>query len=360
VHEPARYGKFQSPGIDFQKSSGRSDEPGIDLSMLSRVADSVYWMSRYVERAENVARFIEVNFQLTLDAPSIGDQQWAPLVNTSGDHEDFAKRYGSPNQENVLRFLTTDPQNSNSILSCLRSARENARTVREIISSEMWLHLNKFYLMMNYAAAKSKKLETPQEVLAEVRLASHLFMGITDATMTHGEAWHFCRMGRMLERADKTSRILDVKYYIILRSTEDVGTAFDDIQWAAVLRSASAFEMYRKRFGRISPRGVVEFLLLDRDFPRAIHFCLLRARDSLHAISGTPLGTFRYPPEKLLGQLCSDLSYAAVDEIITYGLHEYVDELQSKMNQAGSGIHETFFAFKTPSGPRKSVQVQTQ
>jgi len=330
--------------------------------MLSRVAESIYWMSRYVERAENVARFIDVNLQLMLDS-SFGqlEQQWKPLVSTTGDDAAFEKRYGEATQPNVIRFLTFDGENPNSILSCLRAARENARTVREIISSEMWLQLNKFFLMADSAAGNGTYLDSQIEFFDEVKNASHLFTGITDSTMTHGEAWHFCRMGRMLERADKTSRILDVKYYIILRSTEDVGTAFDDIQWAAVLRSASAFEMYRKRFGRISPRGVVEFLLLDRDFPRAIHFCLLRARDSLHAISGTPLGTFRYPPEKLLGQLCSDLSYAAVDEIITYGLHEYVDELQSKMNQAGSGIYETIFAFNTPGGgQRKPNQVQTQ
>src|SRR5579864_2984149 len=147
------------------------------------------------------------------------------------------------------------------------------------------------------------------DFFAEVKKCSQLFAGITDATMTHGEAWHFSHLGRMLERADKISRILDVKYYLLLRSPEDIGTPFDDIQWAAVLRCTSAFEMYRKRLGRISPRGVVEFLTLDREFPRAIHFCLSAARESLHAISGTPLGTYRYPPEKLLGQLCSELSY---------------------------------------------------
>jgi uncharacterized alpha-E superfamily protein len=317
-------------------------------------------MSRYVERAENVARFIEVNFQLTLDAPASMDQQWLPLVNTSGDHEDFAKRYGSPSQENVLRFLLTDAENPNSILACLRAARESARTVREIISSEMWLHLNKFYLLMNSAAADTRSLESPQELLGEVKLASQLFTGITDATMTHGEAWHFSRLARMLERADKTSRILDVKYFILLRSADDVGTPIDDIQWAAVLRSASAYEMYRKRHGRISPRGVVEFLLLDREFPRAIQFCLLAARDSLHSISGTPLGTFRYPPEKLLGQLCSDLSFADLEEIISYGLHEYLDELQTKMNHLGVGIHETFFAFKTPQSHKRPVKQMAQ
>jgi uncharacterized alpha-E superfamily protein len=329
--------------------------------MLSRVAESIYWMSRYVERTENVARFVEVNLQLMLDSPSGEDQQWEPLVATTGDHSDFEKRYGAANQENVTQFLAFDPENPNSIFSCLRSARENARSVREIISSEMWLQLNKFYLMVKDASASGKGNASPYEFFSDVKDACHLFNGVTAATMTHGEAWHFGPMlGRMLERADKTSRILDVKYFILLRSVDDVGTPFDDIQWAAVLRSASAFEMYRKRHGRISPRKIVEFLLLDREFPRAIQFCLLASRDALHAISGTPLGTFRHTPERLLGQLCSDLSYASVDEIITHGLHEYLDELQTKMNQLGGGIHETFFALKTPKPAKRTLQTQEQ
>jgi uncharacterized alpha-E superfamily protein len=328
--------------------------------MLSRVADSVYWMARYVERAENVARFIDVNLQLMLDAPQGQDQQWQPLVNTTGDDGEFAKQVGDATQENVIQFLTFDPENPNSILSCVRAARENARTVREIISSEMWLQLNKFYLMMNHAAQGPRNVDALAEFFNEVKLASHLFIGITDATMTHSEAWHFCRLGRKLERADKTTRILDVKYFILLRSAEDVGTPFDDLQWAAVLRSASAFEMYRKRHGRISPRGVVEFLLLDREFPRAIHECLLAARDSLHKISGTPVGTFRHTPEKHLGQLCSDLAFTSVDEIVIAGLHEYLDDLQSKMNRISAGIFETFFAFKTPKPKRKAGSSQSQ
>ena len=335
------------------------EEP--DAHMLSRVAESIYWLSRYVERAENVARFIDVNLQLMLDDPSGEGQQWLPLVNTTGDHQAFEKRYGKATQQNVIHFLTFDAENPNSILSCVRAARENARTVREIISSEMWLQLNKFYLMVNGAAEdNSRALGHPHEFFTEVRNANHLFNGITAATMTHGEPWHFFHMGRMLERADKTSRILDVKYFILLRSAQDVGTPFDDIQWAAVLRSASAFEMYRKKHGRISPRGVVEFLLLDREFPRAIHFSLLAARDSLHKISGTPQGTFRHPAEKLLGQLCSDLSYASVDEIVNAGLHEYLDDLQTRMNQVSGGIFETFFAFKTPNTVKNSTQEQRQ
>ena len=238
--------------------------------MLSRVADSVYWLSRYVERAENVARFVDVNLQLAMDAPLGEDAQWMPLVATTGDREAFLKRYGMATRDNVIRFLMFDPQNPNSILACLRAARESARTVREIISSEMWLHLNKFYLMVKSEAENPNGLDSAAQFCSDVKLASHLFTGVTEATMTHGEAWHFCQMGRMLERADKTSRILDVKYYILLRSVEEVGSPIDDIQWAAMLRSASAFEMYRKRFGRISPKGVVDFLMLDRIIARPI------------------------------------------------------------------------------------------
>ena len=328
--------------------------------MLSRVAESIYWMSRYVERAENVARFVDVNLNLMLDSPSGADQQWQPLVNITGDHESFDKHYpGGPTQQNVIQFLTFDPENPNSILSCLRAARENARSVREIISSEMWLQLNTFYLMVNSAASSGKGFESPHEFFTEVKLSSHLFTGITDATMTHGEAWHFSRLGRILERADKTSRILDVKYFILLRSVADVGTPIDDVQWAAVLRSASAFEMYRKRHGRISPKAIVEFLLLDSEFPRAIRFCLDAARESLYAISGTPVGTYRHPLEKLFGQLCSDLAYAHVDEIMKQGLHEYLDSLQTQINLASTGIYERFLAKRMPeakNSARERVQ----
>jgi len=311
--------------------------------MLSRVAESIYWMSRYVERAENVARFIGVNLTLMLDS-SDRDQQWAPLVNTTGDHEDFRKRYKVATEENVLRFLTFDRNNPNSIISCLRAARENARSVREIISSEMWLQLNTFYLKVNDAATTGAGMESPHDFYTDVKLSSHLFTGITDATMTHGEGWHFSRLGRKLERADKTSRILDVKYFILLRSVSEVGTPLDDTQWAAVLRSASAFEMYRKRQGSISPRGIVQFLLLDPEFPRAIRFCLNAANDSLHAISGTVPDQASNNVEKLLGGLCSNLGSAGVEAILKGGLHEYLDNLQTQMNLVGTGIFETFFA----------------
>jgi uncharacterized alpha-E superfamily protein len=321
--------------------------------MLSRVADSIYWMSRYIERAENVARFVDVTLNLMLDMPVGSVQQWQPLVDTTGDAREFEARYGVATQQRVIQFLTFDSENPNSIRSCLRAARENARSVREVISSEMWEQLNEFYLMVNAAAIDAVSSSDPQNLFAAVKMSSHEFAGVTDATMTHNEGWHFCRLGRHLERADKTSRILDVKYFLLLPTAADVGTTYDDIQWSAVLRSASAFEMYRKRHGRMLPDRIVEFLLLDREFPRAIHWCLMAARESVHAISGTPSGMFRNRVEQVLGELCSELAYAQMDEIVSAGLHEYLDRLQTRMNLVGAGIHDTFFA-----GPRQSVPVR--
>lgn len=314
--------------------------------MLSRVADSIYWMSRQIERAENVARFVGVNLHMRLDLPPGVTEQWMPLVITTGDDAAFTERYGEATRENVTQFLTFDTDNPNSILSCLRAARENARGVREIISSEMWEQLNKFYLMVRDTAGSARARELPEAFFADVRMASHLFVGVSDATMSHGEGWNFARLGRMIERADKTTRILDMKYFILLPSLSDVGTPFDDLQWSAVLRAASALEMYRKRYGRLTWEHVIDFLLLDHDFPRAVHHCVINAQESLHAITGTPFGTFKSIADRRMGQLRSDLDFAMVEDVITKGLHEYLDSIQVRLNGIADGIFETFFAMR--------------
>jgi len=312
--------------------------------MLSRVAESIYWMNRYVERAENVARFIDVNLNLSIDLGTGLGEQWAPLVYITGDQEHFIERHGAPEKRQVIEFLSFDAENPNSILSCLRSARENARTVREMISSAMWEELNKFYLMVRSAANERGTLEPGFEFFEEIKLASHLLYGITDATMSHGEAWHFGRLARLVERADKTSRMLDVKYFLLLPAVSEVGTPLDTLQWSALLKSASALEMYRKRHGRITPTQVADFLMLDREFPRSMHFSLLKAEESLLAITGSPGGTFRSAAEQRLGRLRAELDYTHIDEIIAGGLHEFIDRFQIKLNQVGDAISETFFA----------------
>jgi uncharacterized alpha-E superfamily protein len=335
--------------------------------MLSRVANCVYWMSRYVERAENVARFIDVNYNLTLGHTEPLQEQWAPLVYTTGDHEMFAERYDGFTRENVLRFLVFDEANPNSILSCLQQARENARTIREVISSAMWEETNKFFHMARSAARDSAMIEQPYEFCSQVRRASHLLVGATDATMSHGEAWHFGRMGRLLERADKTSRIVDVQYFILLPDPKDVGTTLDVVRWSALLKSASALEMYRRMHGRIVPARVAEFLLLDPHFPRSIRFCLTKAHASLHRITGSEANSFINRSEQRLGLLRAEVDYTSVQDIIERGMHEFIDQFQTRLNLVGEAIDKDFFEAKEPA-PRNSLtpapgvnfQTQTQ
>lgn len=318
--------------------------------MLSRVADSIYWLNRYVERAENVARFVDVNLNLLLDTSVTGlTQQWEPLVTTTGDKDLFEKRYGDASARNVLQFLTFDSEYPNSILSCVKSARENARAVRETISSEMWEQVNSFYLWMKEAANAALSEEELYRFYPEVKMASHLFVGVTEATMAHNEGWHFGRLGRLLERADKTARILDVKYFILLPSVTDVGSPLDELQWIALLKSASAYEMYRKRQRRVTPRGITQFLILDHQFPRSIQFCLLQAERSLHQITGTSLGNWCNTSERTLGRLRSELEYTELDEVFETGLHEFLDKLQTQLNRIGDHIYQDFMALPQAS-----------
>jgi len=320
--------------------------------MLSRTADSIYWMSRYMERAENVARFIAVNLQALLDLPLGFRDQWEPLVTTTGDQELFTKLYGEPSKAatktNVLHFLTTDKENPNSIISCVAMARENARQARQIVSVEMWEALNSFYLTLLSPKAPQRAEFDPSGFFREVREGVQLFAGIAEATLGRDEGWHFLQLGRWLERADKTSRILDVKYFILLPKPSDVGTVFDDLLWGVLLHSVSGYEMFRRAHGRITPEKVVTFLLLSREFPRSILFCLEEAERSLLAISGTPAGTYRLEPEMLLSRLRSGLAYASVREILNDGLHEYLDSLQTRLNRVGAALDATFFSL-TPA-----------
>jgi uncharacterized alpha-E superfamily protein len=326
--------------------------------MLSRVASSIYWLNRYVERAENYARFLEVNLYLTLDLPRGTAQQWEPLVATTGDYDIFVSRHGRATKENVIHFLSADSTNPNSILSCLLAARENARSVREIIPSELWEQVNRFYLMVRDAVSRGLASHDLSTFLADVKATSHLLLGITDATMSHGEGWHFARLGRLLERADKTSRILDVKYFMLLPTAAEVGTPFDIIQWSALLKSASALEMYYKRFGRIVPNDVAAFLILDPTFPRAIRYCLIKGEDSLHAISRSDHGSYQNLAEKRLGRLRAELDFADIEECIAVGLHGFVDNFQAQLNRVGDAIFETFLA--SPTIPSRTAITEAQ
>jgi uncharacterized alpha-E superfamily protein len=300
-------------------------------------------MCRYIERAENVARFISVNLNLLLDLPLEEGHQWQPLIAITGDRDQFDQQYDSCTQENTIKFLTFDRDYPNSIISCLQSARENARSVREIISSEMWEQLNRFYIEVKEAENSGFAQNDPHKFFMMVKMRGHMFTGLLYSTMSHSEAWHFARMGMMIERADKISRILDVKYFMLLPEAEYVGAPYDNIQWAAVLKSVSAHDMYRKIFHRITPKQVADFLIFDTEFPRSIRHCIANALSSLHKITGTPQGAVQNRAEKILGRLQADLDYADIDEVLEFGMHEYLDSLQVRLNQVGEEISATFF-----------------
>lgn len=309
--------------------------------MLSRVADSIYWMQRYRERAENIARLMDVNLYLTIEAPGDDEQQWQPMVVTTGDYGLFEQLYGKPTEKNVVEFLTFDDRNPNSILSCLYRARENARSIRETITSDMWHELNLLYLFMRKTAGLRKDMKSLFEFYGRIRRSCQLFTGITDTTMSHNEGWHFGRIGNLLERADQSSRILDVKYYMLLPTPEHVGTPYDDIFWAALLKSVSGLEMYRKFWHEIHHSQVIHFVILNRKFPRSIFYCLMGVQQSLRAVD--PGGELR-EPLRLLAELCKELESLTVYEIVKRGLHEYLDQLQKKISQISGSIFETYFS----------------
>ena len=317
--------------------------------MLSRVADSLYWMSRYIERSEDNARILDVNLQLLLDLANLSEsetlQQWNSIISSLEENELFASLYEHPDGKAVAEFVTLQRRNPNSVLRCLSSARENARTTREQITSEMWEQINRMYLFVKGDSAGRLLRSSGHEFFKRIVTGSHLFQGITDATMTHGEGWDFIRIGKLLERADCTSRILDVKYHILLPSGERVGGNVDTIQWMAVLKSCSALEAYRKLYvGQVTPWKVIEFLITHRDFPRSIRFCVDSLDAALHRISGSSETHFGNEAERLSGRLRSDLDYVTIREIFDFGLHEYLEAIQERLVEIGDAMYATYCA----------------
>ena len=317
--------------------------------MLSRVADSLYWMSRYIERAENNARIADVNLQLLLDLtnPTEMDllQQWDPIISSLEENELFASLYEKPDGKAVIDFVSLQKKNPNSIYSCLTHARENARTTSEQISSEMWEQINRLYLFVKSDTAKKLVRTSPYEFFKRIIAGSHLFQGITDATMTHGEGWDFIRIGKLLERADCTSRILDVKYHILLPSGEKVGGNVDTIQWMSVLKSCSALEAYRKIYvGQVAPWRVAEFIITHSAFPRSIRFSVDCFDAALHHISGSDETKYANEAERLSGRLRSDLDYVTIGDIFKFGLHEYLEQIQERLVEISNAMHATYCA----------------
>ena len=315
--------------------------------MLSRVADACFWLSRYMERAEAHARLLDVNIQLLLDfedqKAETAQQHWQPILATLEDQELFQEIHEGISGDAVMDFVTFEKKNPHSILSSITYARENARMVREQISSEMWVQLNRLYLHLLSRNARMAHTDSPIGFYRTLVDSLHSFQGVTDATMTHGEGWQFLQAGKFLERADSTSRVLDVKYHILLPSGEPVGGDVDITQWMAVLRSCSAMEAFFKvSHGQVTSWGIAEFLILHDTFPRSLRFCVDRLDAAIHQISGCARAHYSNEAERLSGLLRSSLDYNSIDAIFSVGLHQYLDQMQLRLTEICDALTKTY------------------
>ena len=326
--------------------------------MLSRVADRIFWMSRQMERAENMARILGVTSNLVLFGNYEAQEQnlLAPLTIT-GTAEAFAAQHDKLTLPALIDFLAFDQSNPSSIWSCLRDARENAHAVRWQITSEMWETLNSTWIELrgfgrrstgsrrrgdaaraDAASADSAGAEATR-FFDWVKDRSHLFRGVTYGTIVRGEAFNFSRLGTHLERADNTARILDVKYHILLPRVEDVGGALDYYQWAALLRSVSAFETYRLIYrDQIFPIKVAELLILEQRMPRSLAACAAQVNASLERI----VGQNDAAAKRLSGELFVRLTHADIEEIFQSGLHEYLTDCLDDINELGSRMQRAY------------------
>jgi uncharacterized alpha-E superfamily protein len=309
--------------------------------MLSRTADHLYWMARYTERAENIARMLDVTYRVSLlpNNAAHPEKGWGAALSISGLEDGYSQRYDKVTPENLLNFMVFDPANPMSIYNCLRSARENGHAVRGTLTPEMWEILNTTWLEM-------RALNIPMHAGAEmsgifewVKLRSHLSRGVTVGTMLQDEAFHFIRLGTFLERADNTARILDVKYDALLPSAEDRGGAADYYEWGALLRSVSAFVIYRRVYrDMITPKRVAELLILRADMPRSLHACM----SEVHAMLGLVANDQSGETERRAGELHAALRYGRIEDIVRMGMHDYLTDFLGRIRDLGSRIADDF------------------
>lgn len=356
--------------------------------MLSRIAESLYWIGRYVERAEDTARITDVNLHHTLEMGASADAQarrhrhWEALITIVGDASHFFARHDEANEDTVPPYLTFDSDNPHAIIACVAAARENARTLRHQLSSEMWESLNRFYLelrRLREGGTAALGAENAHLFYRSVREFSHLFQGITDSTMPREEGWYFLQAGKFLERAEKTARALDVKYHLLVADVAPAapvlgpgftaaaaelaladGVPGDWHQWIAVLRSLSAYEAYHKLYrSGVRPRAVIEMLTLSPVFPRSIRFAIDQVSGALARIESVSErttdaygGSVVIPEspstmndaERAVGRLNSLLTYQQVEDIFAAGLHDYLLDLQHQCYRIGEQIQTQYFS----------------
>ncbi len=315
--------------------------------MLSRVADSICWLARYMERAENISRLLLSTQDLLLDAGAEAadvTQFWEPLLLATGDDAAYATLYPAITGIGVAEFLTLRKENPNSMINSVRAARENARTVRDQISDELWECVNSLRLFLESQDARAMLLHQPAAFYERVLLSSYQFQGIAGSTTPRGEIWHFLCLGMMLERADKVSRLLDTCSAVSTEMTPHPGSR--PLRWAALLRSCSAWHALHTISARLDPVKIIEFLMINETFPRSFEYCVTEVHRTLEALClSLPASAEMHKPARLAGRLAADLRYSTVDEILAAGLHDFIDDFQTRLNMIGTAVFETFVLY---------------
>ncbi|HEY4081186.1 MAG TPA: alpha-E domain-containing protein [Burkholderiaceae bacterium] len=310
--------------------------------MLSRTADHLFWQSRYIERAENTARMLDVNYQATLlpQSPELALQGWRSLLSISELLPAYTERYGEIDPGRVQQFVVSDEDNPSSIISCLRAARENARAVRGTLTTEVWETTNQTWLEFSRMVRAGAVEREPAKLFEWIKMRAHQVRGVTLGTMLQDEALDFLRIGSFLERADNTARMLDVKFHAVATESEEPrDNASEFYHWSAVLLSVSAFEIYRKVYSNvIVPEKVAELLILRQAMPRSLAHCMGRLVSNLNRVANSQSAETR----RQAGRLKSELDYGRIDEILATGLHAYLTGFLERVNELGQGISRDF------------------
>jgi uncharacterized alpha-E superfamily protein len=321
--------------------------------LLARYADCIFWLARYVERAENLARILDVNETFSRD--SHGGQNWRSIIQLNSDEEKFFADDRAVSAQSVLEFYVVDADNPTSIVSTIRGARENARTLRPLISTEMWVQLNVFYNRL--AALRVPDLAPGRlaALFATIKEACQTHTGITEGTFFRDQGWYFYQLGRYIERADQTTRLLDIKYHLLLPDIADVGSPTDVSQWNALLRSAAGYHAYRRlHAASTTPARVAGFLLLNQAFPRSVHHCVREVGRLLGDVKSRYSLRGGNDAAEELDRLRAVLGTLTITSILSEGLHEFLDLIQQQLIAVSRDLSIAFFGY-TP----EASQMQT-
>ncbi len=313
------------------------------MLLLARYAESIFWMARYIERAENLARLIDVNASFARDDLT-GGHNWDAIVRLNADEEQFSERYPRATPRAVVYFYTLDAENPTSIISSIASARENARALRPLISTEMWTHINMLHNRLKDMPAGPDHTLDVAKYCEIVKLGCQAHAGITEGTFYRDQGWYFYQIGKFLERADQVTRLLDVKYHALLPRVDDVGSPQDISQWNALLRSAAGYHAFRRVHPRtMTPRIVAEFMIRNNQFPRSVRCCIGELANLVTQL----IVSFRLSRGEDVAVLIDgarhELEEFSIDDIIDFGMHEYLDRVQRDVASISSAMASAYF-----------------